>query len=77
MIFDFRGEPPPADYPDTRAAIAEYEATKLPYYGVLEHTAARRKVLEAYARESSSFVDESMTPSYILWLIDGGQQADN
>jgi len=60
-----------SDYPETRAAIESYYATKRsPYW--------RGKVTESFVRESSAPVRgvETMTPSYILWLIDGGKPFD-
>jgi hypothetical protein len=81
MKYDFRGEvprvdgkplvdgkPPHGSYPETRAAIEQYYATgKSPQW--------RRKTQEAFVRESPTPVDgiETMTPSYIRWLIDGGK----
>ena len=78
MKYDFRGEAPRADgkplyesYPETRAAIAQYYATGR------SHEWAR-KTQDAFVRESPTAVEgvETMTPSYIRWLINGGKRAE-
>ena len=86
MRFDFRGDVPlvdgkpigsdkPADvnYPETRAAIKGYYAS-----GRSMQWADR--VHDAFIRESGlSSIEglDSMTPSYILWMLDGGQRMDS
>jgi hypothetical protein len=59
------------NYPETRAAIAQY-------YNTGRSPEWRRKTQEAFVRESPMPVEEieTMTPSYIRWLINGGKQAE-
>ena len=74
MKDDFRGEvwadgkPRYENYPETRAAIAEY-------YRTGRSPGWLHKTQDAFARESSMPAEEirTMNPSYIRWLINGGK----
>ena len=78
MKYDFRGEAPLMDgkpisaaypdYPETRAAIAEYYRTGRSHEWL-------RKTQDAFVRESPIRLEgiDTMTPSYIRWLINGGK----
>jgi len=56
-------------YAETRAVIEAYYRVSRDLTKVVD---AHQKVLDAYARESGEAVNDGMSTSYILWLINGG-----
>jgi len=67
---------PPANYPETRAAIDAYRSVVRAGWSSFEEVArANIQVQQAFVREYPNpppDVDD-MSPSYIEWLINGGR----
>ena len=64
------------DYPETRKAIAAYRAVRRTCPTADDFVSACRDVQETFRRENPAPLPglDEMSPSYIEWLINGGEE---